>query len=60
MNFIIRNKARLVAHGYAQIEGIDFDKTFSPVARLKFIRLLLAIACVIGFKLYQTDVKSAF
>ena len=52
--------ARLVAQGYTQIERIDFDKTFFPVARLESIRLLLAIACVIGFKLYQMDVKSTF
>jgi len=57
---IIRNKARLVAQGYTQVEGIDFDETFAPVARLESIRLLLAIACVLGFKLHQMDVKSAF
>ena len=57
---IIRNKARLVAQGYTQVEGIDFDETFAPVARLEFDRLLLAITCNIGFKLFQMDVKSAF
>ena len=57
---IVRNKARLVAQGYTQVEGIDFDETFAPVARLESIRLLLSIACVIGFKLFQMDVKSAF
>ena len=57
---IIRNKARLVAQGYTQIKGIDFDETFAPVARLESIRLLLAVACVVGFKLFQMDVKSAF
>ena len=56
----MRNKARLVAQGYTQIEGIDFDETFAPVARLESIRLLLSIACIKGFKLYQMDVKSAF
>ena len=45
---------------YTQIEGIDFDETFAPVDRLKSVRLLLAIACVIGSKLYQMDVKNAF
>ena len=55
-----RNRARLVAQGYTQEEGIDFDETFAPVARLESIRLLLAIACHIKFKLYQMDVKSAF
>ena len=57
---IIRNKARLVAQGYTQVEGIDFDETFAPVARLESIRLLLDISCVLGFKLFQMDVKSAF
>src|ERR1044072_7966291 len=57
---VTRNKARLVAQGYTQIEGVDFDETFSPVARLESIRLLLAVACLLNFKLYQMDVKSAF
>lgn len=57
---IVRNKARLVAQGYNQEEGIDFDETFAPVARLEAIRLLLAYACSLNFQLYQMDVKSAF
>ena len=57
---IIRNKARLVAQGYRQEEGIDYDETFAPVARLEAIRLFLAYASFKGFKLYQMDVKSAF
>ncbi|KAK2369267.1 putative mitochondrial protein [Trifolium repens] len=57
---IVRNKARLVAQGYNQEEGIDFDDTFAPVARLEAIRLLLAYACSLNFQLYQMDVKSAF
>ncbi|CAM8966101.1 unnamed protein product [Rhodiola kirilowii] len=57
---ITRNKARLVAQGYTQIEGVDFDETFAPVARLEAIRLLLALACHLKFKLFQMDVKSAF
>ena len=57
---IVRNKARLVAQGYSQIKGIDFEETFAPVARLESIRLLLSIACVHKFKLHQLDVKSAF
>ncbi|CAM8997862.1 unnamed protein product [Rhodiola kirilowii] len=57
---ITRNKARLVAQGYTQIEGVDFNETFSPVARLEAIRLLLALACHLKFKLFQMDVKSAF
>ena len=52
-----RNKARLVAQGYTQIEGIDFDETFAPIARIESIRLLLAVACLLEFKLYQMDVK---
>ncbi|XP_077221968.1 uncharacterized protein LOC143855787 [Tasmannia lanceolata] len=54
------NKARLVAQGYNQEEGIDYDETFAPVARLEAIRMLFAFACHKGFKLYQMDVKSAF
>src|ERR1044072_8564700 len=57
---VIRNKARLVAQGFTQIEGVDFDETFAPVARLESIRLMLAVACLLNFKLYQMDVKSAF
>jgi len=57
---VIRNKARLVAQGYTQIEGVDFDETFAPVSRLESIRILLSISCHLGFKLYQMDVKSAF
>ena len=57
---VIRDKSRLVTRGYTQVEGIDFDKTFAPVARLESIRILLAIASHLNFKLYQMDVKSAF
>ncbi|KAK6120548.1 hypothetical protein DH2020_045714 [Rehmannia glutinosa] len=57
---IVRNKARLVAQGYCQEEGIDYDETFAPVARLEAIRILLAYSCFKIFKLYQMDVKSAF
>ncbi|KAH9657669.1 CCHC-type domain-containing protein [Citrus sinensis] len=57
---IVRNKARLVAQGYNQEEGIDFDETFAPVARLESIRMFLAYACHKDFILYQMDVKSAF
>ena len=57
---VVRNKSRLVAHGYSQIEGIDFDETFAPVARLESISLLFGIACHLRIKLYQMDVKSAF
>ncbi|GJT16570.1 retrovirus-related pol polyprotein from transposon TNT 1-94 [Tanacetum coccineum] len=57
---VSRNKARLVAQGYKQQEGIDYDETYAPVARLKSIRILLAYACALDFKLFQMDVKSAF
>jgi hypothetical protein len=57
---VVRNKARLVAQGFNQEEGIDFEETFAPVARLEAIRILLAFACYKGFKLFQMDVKSAF
>ena len=59
-DIVIRNKLRLVAQGYTQVEGIDFDETFAPVAILESIRILLAIASHLNFKLYQMDVKSAF
>jgi hypothetical protein len=56
----VRNKARLVAQGYNQVEGIDFGETFAPVACLEAIKILLAFAASKGFKLYQIDVKSTF
>jgi hypothetical protein len=49
-----------VAKDYSQVEGLDFDETFAPVARLESIRILLVYATHHGFKLYQMDVKSAF
>ncbi|GKE11960.1 retrovirus-related pol polyprotein from transposon TNT 1-94 [Tanacetum coccineum] len=57
---VSRNKARIVAQGYNQQEGTDYDETYAPLARLESIRILLAIACANDFKLYQMDVKSAF
>ncbi|GJV52835.1 retrovirus-related pol polyprotein from transposon TNT 1-94 [Tanacetum coccineum] len=57
---VTRNKARLVAQGYNQQEGIDYDETYAPVARLESIRILLAYVCALDFKLYQMDVKSEF
>ncbi|KAK1649516.1 hypothetical protein QYE76_067321, partial [Lolium multiflorum] len=57
---VVRNKARLVAQGFSQIEGIDFGETYAPVARLESIRILLAYASHHNFKLQQMDVKSAF
>ncbi|GJX42656.1 putative ribonuclease H-like domain-containing protein [Tanacetum coccineum] len=57
---VIKNKARLVAQGYTQEEGIDYDEVFAPVARIKVIRLFLAYALFKDFVVYQMDVKSAF
>jgi hypothetical protein len=56
----VRNESRLVAQGFSQKEGIDYEKTFAPVARLEAIRILLAFSVAKGFKLHQMDVKSAF
>ncbi|GKC09797.1 putative ribonuclease H-like domain-containing protein [Tanacetum coccineum] len=57
---VVRNKERLVAQGYTQEEGIDYDKVFASVARIEAIRLFLAYASYMGFIVYQMDVKSAF
>jgi hypothetical protein len=57
---VIKNKARLVAQGYRQEEGVDYDEVFAPVARIEAIRLFLAFASYMGFPVYQMDVKSAF
>nr|GEX36424.1 putative ribonuclease H-like domain-containing protein [Tanacetum cinerariifolium] len=57
---VIRNKARLVAQGHTQEEGIDYEEVFDPVARIEAIRLFLAYASFMGFIVYQMDVKSAF
>jgi hypothetical protein len=57
---VVRNKSRLFAQGISQKEGIDYEETFAPVARLEAIRICLAFSVAKGFKLYQMDVKSAF
>ncbi|GJS46680.1 retrovirus-related pol polyprotein from transposon TNT 1-94 [Tanacetum coccineum] len=57
---ILKNKARLVACGYRQEEGIDFEESFTPVARLEAIRIFLALAAHINMVIYQMDVKTAF
>jgi len=57
---VTRNKARLVVQGYNQEEGIDYEETLAPVARIEAIRILIAFAAHMEFKLYQMDVKSAF
>ena len=53
-------KARLVAKGFSQIPGVDYDETFSPVAKIKSIRVLLAIAAFHDYEIWQMDVKTAF
>jgi hypothetical protein len=59
---VTRNKSRLVAKGYSQVEGLDFDETFTPIAMLESIHMLLGYATAThhSFKLYQIDVKRAF
>ncbi|GJV72692.1 retrovirus-related pol polyprotein from transposon TNT 1-94 [Tanacetum coccineum] len=57
---ILKNKARLVAHGYHQEEGIDFEESFAPVARLEAIRIFLVFAAHMNMVIYQMDVKTAF
>jgi len=57
---VTRNKARLVVQGYNQEEGIDYEETFALVARIEAIRILIAFATHMEFKLHQMDVKSAF
>nr|GFB30185.1 hypothetical protein [Tanacetum cinerariifolium] len=59
-NTLIRNKSRLVSKGYAQKEGVDFEESFAPVARLEVIRLFIAYAAHKSFSIYQMDVKTAF
>ena len=56
----MRNKARLVAQGYSQIDRISYEETFASVAKLESIKILLAITCFLRIKLYQMDVKSTF
>ncbi|GKE01457.1 putative ribonuclease H-like domain-containing protein, partial [Tanacetum coccineum] len=57
---IVKNKARLVAQGYKQEEGIDYDEVFASVVRIEAIRLFFAYASFMNFLVYQIDVKSAF
>jgi hypothetical protein len=57
---VVRNKSRFVAQGFSQKEGIDYEETFAPVARLEAIRIFLAFSMAKGFTLHQMDVKSAF
>ena len=57
---INKHKARVVIKGYAQMFGVDFSKTFAPVARLDIIRMLLALTAQKGWNIHQMDVKSSF
>ncbi|GJX04749.1 reverse transcriptase domain-containing protein [Tanacetum coccineum] len=59
-SIVVKNKAWLIAQGFRQEEGIDYDEVFAPVARIEAIRLFLAFASYMGFTVYQMDVKSAF
>nr|GFC58855.1 retrovirus-related Pol polyprotein from transposon TNT 1-94 [Tanacetum cinerariifolium] len=59
-NIVIRNKSRLVAKGYAQKEGVDFEESFAPVSWLEAVRLFIAYAAHKSFTIYQMDVKTAF
>ncbi|GJY65739.1 putative ribonuclease H-like domain-containing protein [Tanacetum coccineum] len=59
-SIVVKNKVRLVAQGFRQEEGIDYDEVFAPVSRIEAIRLFLAFASYMGFTVYQMDVKSAF
>ena len=54
------HKARLVAKGFRQVQGVDYDETFSPVAMLRSVRILLAIAAYFDYEIWQMDVKTAF
>nr|GFB26645.1 copia protein [Tanacetum cinerariifolium] len=59
-SLVIQNKERLVAVGYSQQEGIDYDKTFAPVSQIEAIRLFLAYAAHKYFTVFQMDVKTSF
>nr|GEZ11247.1 Gag-Pol polyprotein [Tanacetum cinerariifolium] len=59
-NTVIRNKSRLVAKGYAQKERVDFEESFTPVARLEAVRLFIAYAAHKSFTVYQMDIKATF
>ncbi|GJR85983.1 retrovirus-related pol polyprotein from transposon TNT 1-94 [Tanacetum coccineum] len=60
LNIVVRNKTRLVAKGYRQEEGIDFEESFAPVARLEAVRMFIAYAAHKNINIFQMDVKTAF
>ena len=53
-------KARLVAKGFRQVQGVDYNETFSPIAMLKSVRIMLAITTIYDYEIWQMDVKTAF
>ena len=57
---IEKHKARFVARGFSQVEGIDYDKTFASVPRYASIGIVMAIVAEMGWKIHQMDVKTAF
>ena len=57
---IEKYKARFVARGFSQVEGVDYDETFAPIARYSSIRSVVSIATEMGWKIHQMDVKAAF
>jgi hypothetical protein len=57
---IEKHKARSVARGFSQIEGVDYDETFAPVARYTYIQRIIDIAAEMGWRIHQMDVKNAF
>nr|GFC49925.1 retrovirus-related Pol polyprotein from transposon TNT 1-94 [Tanacetum cinerariifolium] len=59
-NTVIHNKSRLIAKGYAQKEGVDFEESFAPVAQLEAVRLFIAYDLHKSFTVYQVDVKTTF
>nr|GFD20998.1 Gag-Pol polyprotein [Tanacetum cinerariifolium] len=59
-NTVIQNKSRLVAKGYAQKEGVDFEESFTPITRLEAVRLFIAYAAHKSLTVYQMDVKTVF
>ena len=57
---IEKHKARFVARGFFQVEGVDYDETFAPIARYTSIRSIISIAEEMGWRIHQMDVKTAF
>jgi len=56
----VEDKARFVTYGFSQVEGIDYDDTFAPIARYSSIRSMLALSAQMGWKIHQMDVKTTF